>query len=265
MNNTLIKGLQVVELLAHADRPQPLTHIANRLGMAKSNVHRLLQALTELRYVIRDEATGGYNASIKMWELGSAVLQKLDLRRIAEPRMNTLMEDSGESVHLSVLDHDEVVYVHKIESLNPVRAYTQIGGRVPVYCVATGKAMLAFQSEPFIGRVAERLQRYTDATITVPRRLQLEIDKIRRQGYAVNRGEWRDSVYGVAAPIVDGSGHVIAALGLSGPANRFKPARIKVFSEQVIAAASEISADLGGGSGTQMLGQITHYMIARKR
>ena len=144
MNNTLLKGLAVVELLSRSARPLGLTQIGKELGMGKSNVHRLMQALVETRFVLRDDEHGTYTPSIKLWELGSAVLGKLDLRRHAERQMDALMELTGESVHLSVLDGIEVVYVHKVDSPTPVRAYTQIGGRVPAYCVATGKAQLAF-------------------------------------------------------------------------------------------------------------------------
>jgi DNA-binding IclR family transcriptional regulator len=253
MNNTLIKGLQIVELLAHHNQPLNLTQIAQELGLVKSNVHRLLQALTELQYVIRDNASGGYNASIKLWELGSAVLSKLDLRRHAERGMEALMEQTNETVHLSILDHYEVVYVHKVESLNPIRAYTQIGGRSPVYCVATGKALIAFQSNEHIKRVAGHLRSQTPSTITNPARFMLEIDKIRRNGYAINQGEWREGVYGVAAPIFDSTGHAIAAIGLSGPASRFKPQKIKKFSGLLIDAALEITTSLGGTVSHQAL------------
>ncbi|AOY94774.1 IclR family transcriptional regulator [Cupriavidus sp. USMAA2-4] len=248
MNNTLIKGLGVIELLAHSERPLGLSEIAAELGLAKSNVHRLLQALTELRYVIRAGDGSGYSASIKLWELGSAVLSRLDLRRHAEIWMDQLMHASGESVHLSVLDRGEVVYVHKIDSPNPVRAYTQIGGRALAHCVATGKAMLAFLPEATLQRMAAALVPSTPHSIVEPARFLREMEKIRKQGYAVNRGEWRETVSGIAAPITDCHGHVIAAVGLSGPAERFRPGRLKPFADMVQEAAAEITASLGGGS-----------------
>ncbi|HYG41878.1 MAG TPA: IclR family transcriptional regulator [Bordetella sp.] len=245
MNNTLLKGLAVIELLAHSERPLALTEIAVASGLAKSNVHRLLQALLETRYVVRDEGTGRYTGSIKLWELGSAVLGKLDLRTHAEHIMETLLDHTRETVHLSVLDGMEVVYVHKLDSPNPVRAYTQIGGRAQAYCVATGKAMLAFRAEPVLQRVARQLHPYTARTHTDPARFLQEMRRVRAQGYAVNRGEWNENVYGVAAPIRDASGRIVAALGLSGPQERLKPARIKEFAGQVAEAAAQISDSLG--------------------
>jgi len=200
MNNTLRKGLSLLELLSHSERPLTLTQIATQLGIVKSNVHRLMQALSEQGYVLRHEDTGAYTASIKLWELGSAVLAKLDLRRHAERQMDALLERTGESVHLSVLDRGEAVYVHKLESSNP---------------------------------------------ITDPAQFLREMRRIRDQGYAVNRGEWREAVWGVAAPIMDARGSVIAAVGISGPAERLRKRDLKECAHLLVLAAMDIARGLG--------------------
>ncbi|HVR48713.1 MAG TPA: IclR family transcriptional regulator [Pseudorhodoferax sp.] len=256
MNNTLLKGLAVLELLSHSKEPLSLTQIGAELGMVKSNVHRLMQALVETRYVLRHEESGRYTASIRLWELGSAVLSRLDLRRHAETQMNALQETTGESVHLSVLDRGEVVYVHKVESLNPVRAYTQIGGRVPAYCVATGKALLACGSDEMLQAIAGALKPHTVHTIVDPALFLKEMRKVRMQGYAVNRGEWREAVWGVAAPIMGARGAAIAAIGVSGPGERFRKRSLSGIAEMVLAAAVEISEALGGTPRNDVLLQL---------
>lgn len=245
MNNTLVKGLSIIELLAHSDRALGLTEIAAELDLAKSNVHRLLQALTEARYIVRDDRNGRYAAAIKLWELGSAVLSKLDLRVHAEHVMDELLTRTRETVHLSVLDGDEVVYVHKLDSPNPVRAYTQIGGRAKAHCVATGKAMLAFHSPAALERLSQQLQARTPRSIVDPERFLQEMARVRVQGYALNKGEWNESVYGIASPVSDASGQVVAALGLSGPKERFKTTQVKEFAPLIVEAASRISKRLG--------------------
>ncbi|HEY1092651.1 MAG TPA: IclR family transcriptional regulator [Burkholderiaceae bacterium] len=245
MNNTLVKGLSIIELLAHSDRALGLTEIAAALDLAKSNVHRLLQALTEAHYIVRDEHSGRYMAAIKLWELGSAVLSKLDLRVHAEQIMDQLLTQTRETVHLSVLDGEEVVYVHKLDSPNPVRAYTQIGGRARAHCVATGKAMLAFRSPPALARMAQSLEAHTPATIVDPDKFLQEMARIRVQGFALNKGEWNENVSGIASPVTDVSGTVVAALGLSGPKERFKPTQLKVFAPLIVEAAAQISKRLG--------------------
>ncbi|HET8596931.1 MAG TPA: IclR family transcriptional regulator [Castellaniella sp.] len=253
MNNTLIKGLQVIELLAHSSTPMSLTEIARALGLTKSNVHRLLAALSDSDYVIRDPDQGGYTASIRLWELGSAVLSKLDLRTHAAHRMESLAEQTGESVHLSIQDRDEVVYVHKVDSPNPIRAYSQIGGRAPIHCVATGKAMLAFKSRESLLWSTRHLQAHTEATITRPEAMLAEAERIRRQGYAVNAGEWREGVHGVGVPIFDGTGQVIAAIGLSGPKDRFTPEHIEECADLLKHAAQDIMAHMGSNPSQHTL------------
>lgn len=248
MNNTLIKGLMIVELLAHSDEAMNLTEIAQALNLAKSNVHRLLQALSAASYVHRDDRSARYTASIKLWELGSAVLSKLDLRMHAEQIMERLLVETRETVHLSVLDGEEVVYVHKLDSPNPVRAYTQIGGRTMVHCVATGKAMLAFKSSVALERLSVHLRPRTAATIIDPERFLQEMARIRVQGYAVNRGEWNENVIGIASPIRDVSGQVVAGLGLSGPKDRFKPSKLKAYAPLIVEAAAQVSRSLGARS-----------------
>lgn len=245
MNNTLINGLRIIELLAHKHEPMTLSQIARVLDLSKSNVHRLLGELSVRAYVIRDQDSSAYTASIRLWELGSAVLSKLDLRRHAEHLMETLAQATGESVHLSVRDQNEVVYVHKVESQNPIRAYTQIGGRVPIYCVSTGKAMLAHQSREFIHDVAVHLTAHTSNTITDPVRLLEQLEQIRCRGYAINAGEWREGVHGIGTSIFDGTGQAIAAIGLSGPAERFAPDRISHLVDLLQRAAYDIMEKLG--------------------
>ena len=245
MNNTLVKGLSIIELLAHSEKALGLTEIAAALDLAKSNVHRLLQALTETHYIVRDERSGRYMAAIKLWELGSAVLSKLDLRLHAEQVMDHLLAQTRETVHLSVLDGEEVVYVHKLDSPNPVRAYTQIGGRAKACCVATGKAMLAFHSPVVLERLSQKLQQHTPKSIVEPARFLHEMARVRVQGYAQNKGEWNENVYGIASPVIDASGQVVAALGLSGPKDRFKPTQVKEFAPLVVEAAAQISKRMG--------------------
>jgi len=249
MNNTLIKGIGLLEVLARSDRALGVTELAARLGIGKSNVHRLLQALVELGYVRRDPA-GSYAASIRLWEIGSAMLANLDLRRASQAWMDWLLERSRETVHLSVLDGDEVVYVHKVDSPEPVRAYSQIGGRAPAHCVATGKAMLAWQGEVALASMAQRLRAWSPRTVTEPAEFLREMERVRQQGYAINRGEWRESVGGIAAPVRDPGERVIAAIGLSGPIERLRPAGLRLLSADVIRAAEGVSAALAGAPST---------------
>lgn len=240
MEKTLSKGLRLVETLARLGHPVGVTEAANAVGLQKSNAHRLLRSLAELGYIQQIPGSGRYELTLKLWEMGQRVIARLDISTEATPAMRKLAALTKETVHLSLLDGDEVVYVHKIDSPHPVRAYSAIGGRAPAHCVATGKALLAFQPPDAVD-VTKARKPFTDATITDPLDLRRELDRIRKVGHAVNRGEWREGVFGVAAPILDASGRAVAAIGLSGPQDRFRPRAMKSWTPLVMAAARELS------------------------
>ena len=244
MNNTLVKGLQLLELLARSEGSLGVSDLAAKLGLGKSNVHRLLQALVELGYVQKNEPRGTYQASLKLWEIGTALASRLSVKTAALDAMERLLKNTRETVHLSVLDGDDVVYLHKLDSPEPVRAYSEVGGRAPAHCVATGKAILAWQTALYLGGLAGRLQRHIPKTITDPVDFLRDLERVRANGYAVNRGEWRESVWGIASPISNADGVVVAAIGVSGPASRIKPAHIKELASDVMAAAAAVSSNV---------------------
>jgi DNA-binding IclR family transcriptional regulator len=245
MEKTLLKGLRLIEALARSDGPRGVTDLAKQLSLTKSNIHRLLKTLQSRDYLRQVESTGNYDLSLKLWELGSLVLSRLDIKNIAASHLEKLADHSRETVHLSILDDREVVYIDKIDSPEPVRAYSRLGGRAPAYCVATGKALLAFAPETTINSIIRSLIPFTPRTIRTETAFRAELDKIRVAGWAINRGEWRPTVGGVAAPIRDASGAVIAAVGISGPLERLKPSRMKDLTPAVVATSSAISAGLG--------------------
>ncbi len=245
METTVVKGLRILETLAASDEPCGITDLARACAMTKSNAHRLLKTLEERRYVRQDPATRAYCLTLKLWELGTRVHNSLDLRRVAAPHLRALAKATGESVHLSVLDDGEVVYVDKIDSSQAIRAYVRAGDRAPSYCAATGKAILAFQPEDMIDAVCRNLKAFTPLTITDPQRLRADLARIREQGYSLTRGEWRAGVLGVAAPIRSSGGPVIAAVGVAGPLERVKRREIPRLVAMVMKTARAISEELG--------------------
>jgi len=248
MDKTLVKGLEMLETLAQSDSARGVSELARELGLTKSNVHRTLQTLCAAGYARKDEASGNYECTMKIPRIAAAILGRVDLKRAAEPFMQAVAAVTEETVHLSILDDIDVFYVHKIDSPHPVRAYSEISGRAPAYCVATGKALLAFEEGDPVQRFG-RLAAHTSRTLTSHEALRQELAQIREQGFAVNRGEWRESVGGLAAPIFEASGRVAAAIGISGPNERLRSARIKAFTPDVLRAARRISEALGHHQG----------------
>lgn len=245
MDSTLLKGLSVLERVAMSEEPRGVTELAEELPLTKSNVHRILKTLEVAGYLTRDETTRRYKLTLKLWELGLSVVSKMDLRVQAAPKLKALSEATRETVHLSVLDGDEVIYIDKVDSSEPIQAYSHVGGRAPAHCVATGKALLAYQPAIFLNALSTRLKSYSGHTITDPTRFLAEMEQIRKQGFALNLGEWREGVWGVAAVIRDARGEVVGAVGISGPNFRIKERNVDSYTGPVMAAAEDISSRLG--------------------
>lgn len=167
---------------------------------------------------------------------------------LARPCAEALAKRSRETVRLAVLDAVDpahVVYIDKVDSSHAVRAHTRVGDRAPSHCVATGKALLAFNPEAVERLEGRQLPRFTGRTITDHDRLARELARTRERGFSVNRHEYREDIVGIAAPIRSHEGYVVAALGISGPAYRLPAARIEALTPEVVEAAAGISERLG--------------------
>ena len=243
--NSFEKGVLLMEALARSEDPIGVTELATQLSFAKTNVHRLLRSLVAMGYAHQDPETEQYRATIKFWELGFRVISRMEVRSFALPYMRKLSEITNEQVNLAILDNDEIVYLDKIESTRPVHAPTKIGYRSPVYGVALGKAMLAYQGQPYIARLIKNMRRFTSHTISSPNALKKELLRVRNAGYAINKGEWREGVAGIAAPILAFPEHAIAAIGISGPCERLRSKVILKYAHLVVSAAQGISETLG--------------------
>lgn len=244
MDKAVVKAFALLELLAKSEKPLGVTTLAKMADLGKSNVHRLLQTLQTLNYVRKTDESS-YEATLRLWEMGSHVFSKLSLRDLARPYMQRLSDMTNETVHLSELDGFEVLYVDKIESREPVRAYTQLGGRAPAYCTATGKAMMAYLPAEAIAECYEAVQQFTQKTIVNVDRFQVEAETIRQRRFAINRGEWRADVIGLAAPIAGNAGSVVGAIGLSAPASRVDVGEWETLAPRLVEYAERISSALG--------------------
>jgi IclR family KDG regulon transcriptional repressor len=251
MDSTVVKALRIIEALARAEAPCGVSTLSRELGLTKSNVHRLLGTLVHCGYV--DRADGGlYRLSAKLWHLGSTVMARRDIREVALPYLRELKDETGETARLTIFLDDHGVCIAQVQSDHPVGVLTQVGGTLLAYCSATGKALLAHQPDHVISRVARSLKPHTPHTSPSESELRKELSKIRKVGYAVNRGEWRSTVTGVGAPVRDGSGEVLAAIGISGPMERLKHRQLRAYGPMVRDIADRLSADLGYYSSRTM-------------
>ncbi len=245
--NTLANGLEVLEVLV--GRELTLRELAESVELPRQTVYRIVYTLMETGWVDRDIATDAYRLSPNLWSLGTRSFGHDELRKAFAPDVRSLSEEWGETVHLAVYDRGHVVYIGKEEGTHPIRSYTELGGRSPAYCVATGKVLLAAQGVLEWDRVVKSgLEKYTEATITSRANLISELEKVRAEGFAVNQGEWREGVGGIAVPILSPAGETIAGMGFSGPSDRILP-RLEELLEGLRKSAQAGMARLGGKYG----------------
>jgi DNA-binding IclR family transcriptional regulator len=246
MVNTVQKAIRILGTLAESP-DLTLSELARTLDIPKSSVHGILKTLCEGTLVERDEASGKYHLGVRMVEWGNRAQLELDICRIAAPFLKGLNQEFDETVHLTVLDRDEVLYVDCIESQRRLRTYSVIGIRAPLYCTSVGKAILAFRKDEEIRRIAREkgLKKITATTIDSEEKLFAELARIRDAGYAVDDMEHEDHLRCVGAPIRNAKGDVFASMSVSGPAERNTHERIRAMAPAVMQAAAEISRRLG--------------------
>ncbi|WP_108482576.1 IclR family transcriptional regulator [Oceaniglobus ichthyenteri] len=244
MDTTVAKAFSLLEELAKSDAPLGVTELAQRLGLGKSNVHRLLQTLVALKYVQKTDGSA-YVATLRMWEFGTKVVSNIVVRDVARPYMRQLSELTKETVHLSECQGGDVIYLEKIESKEPVRAYTQLGGRARANCTATGKILMAHLPPDDVHEIFRSVTQCTPNTIMDVDRFLQEAAINRKRRYALNNGEWRADINGLASPVADRSGAVVAAIGISAPASRLSTAEMEKYAPDVIETGRQVSLQLG--------------------
>ncbi len=245
MEQTVQKALNLLEALVRSGQPRRLTELSRQLGLTKPNVYRLLSTLTTLGYVKKDPVTTLYSPTLKIWELGSLLVRDVDLVAVAQPRLRRLCQDTHESVQLAVFDSGFVVYVDKVDSPQPLKAMTSIGSRVPATVTSTGKALLAWLPPESLDQSMAHVKRYTALTLTRRKDIERDLEETRIRGYSINRGEFRVGVAGLAAPVRDRTGGVVASIGVWGAEKAILGARREELAHVLIVAARDISRDLG--------------------
>jgi IclR family acetate operon transcriptional repressor len=213
--------------------------------MPKSTVHRYLATLQQLGLAERSDADR-FRLGTRVIELAGQFLANSDLRTESQAALDALATRTNETIHLAVPSGTEVVYIAKVESKHALRMYSYIGARLPMYCTALGKAILAFSSpERRRDVMAHPLKARTPSTITSRQALERELEAIRSQGFAIDDEENEPGIRCVGAPISDYSQTAIAALSVSGPGNRMDRKRCTELAPIVREAAQRISKRMG--------------------
>jgi len=245
---SLVKALNILEVLAEGEESAyTLTQLARRLHLHISTVHRLLVNLVRHGLVEEAPDSRGYQLSFKVLRMGLRVLDRLDFRRVAQPFLRDLNQQTQETVRLAILQDARAICIEKFGSAQPVGLDERLGGAMPLHCTGVGKTLLAYQRGDLLSQVARTLgfPRFTPHTITNLASLRKELERIREQGYALDQGEAVEDLRCVAGPLFDHTGRVLAAFSVAGPATRITPLRLPEITRLVHATSQQISFRLG--------------------
>jgi IclR family KDG regulon transcriptional repressor len=239
------RALAVLEQLSR-HRAIGLEDLSKIIKMAKPTVYRFLLTLQELGYARRVDGDR-WAMTLKLFNVGSRALDHLDLHSAARPVAEELAEDLGETVHMGVLEGDSAVYVLKIESRFTIRMFSRVGRRIPLYCTAIGKVLLAFikEDERESALKGVRLLAFTKKTLTTRASLYAELTRIREQGFALDDEEHEQGIHCIGAPIFDHTGAIVATISASWPGFRYQREEESTQVEKIKAAAQRISTYLG--------------------
>lgn len=244
---SVTRSLTILEVLSEFHEGLGITDIAQKVGLHKSTVYRLVSTLIQKEFVIQDKDTNKYKITFKLYELGNRRIKNMDILSASKAYSKKLMESVNEVVHLVVRDDHKIVYIDKVEANNTIRMASYIGNRSPMHCTAVGKAILAHLPENKVEEIwyKSKAKKLTANTITDLYRLTEELEKVRSRGFAVDDEENEEGVRCIGAPIFNRNAEVEGAISVSGPAIRMSEEKMETVAIEVMKYAGLISRELG--------------------
>ncbi|MBI4495809.1 MAG: IclR family transcriptional regulator [Deltaproteobacteria bacterium] len=248
---SVVRAIRIIQSLADGGDEKSLTEVAREVGLHTATARRLLMTLMGEEFVRQNGRTKKYSLGLPLLVISQRLRSRLDLRQIALPYLQELMERSGETANLAVEDKGEAVYIEQVECRSSLRTANKVGSRAPLYCTAVGKILLA-------ARPAEEREKFlrdapllslTRKTITEPDRLLRELRRVARENLAVDHEEQMIGERCLATGLRDQTGQAVGAVSVSGPAFRMTPRRLRELALILSEIGGKISREMGFEGG----------------
>ncbi|MEW6276517.1 MAG: IclR family transcriptional regulator [Bacillota bacterium] len=239
------KALTILNKFSKEQPEWSLAGLSKELNISKPTVFRLLNTLEKYGYVQKNKTTSHYQLGMRLFDLGSVVVSRIEVRTAALPVMREIRDKANEAVHLNIISEGERVCVEFLDCSHPVKASVDIGQRAPLYVGASALVLLAFQKdrEKIIDNL--KLKPFTENTETDKRRLRRRVAEIVAKGYAVSWGELNPGLVAVSVPVFDRFGEVTASLSIGLPESRAVPEKLDYCVKLLLEGGREISRQLG--------------------
>jgi DNA-binding IclR family transcriptional regulator len=239
----LYNAFNILELLTNSGAGLTLPDLVEQSNLAKSSVHYLLVTLERCGYVRRSERTGRYLLGVKLFSLANSALGSLSLRQRTAAYLSGLKMRTGLTVHMAILEHSEAILVAREETQRGSRLASWIGKRMDMHCTGIGKAMLAYLPEAEIEAIVRKhgLARHNENTISTRRRLQEELERVAKVGYALDNEEDELGVGCIGVPIFGPGGRPLAAISLAGSTHEVTLEELPRLSGELLGTAKMMS------------------------
>lgn len=225
-----------------------ITELSRNLSLHKNNIFRLLATLESRGYIEQNRNNEHYRLGIRALELGKAFLSHTGLIKVAIDLLEELCHQVNETTYLGIMREDQIFYIEDAESTQALRVSSRVGTRLTPLCTAIGKVMLAFFNEDDRDRVIKNntFERFTDCTIMDLETFSKELEKVRKLGYAVDRGEKDLGVNCVAGPVYNYNDEIVAGISMSGPSTRLTDQAIEEFyAPRILECCRKVSTAIG--------------------
>lgn len=221
------RAMALLVALGQAGRPLSVRELSALVSLPRPTVYRLLQTLQH--HGATETTDSGYIIGPRILWLAAQKLEQTELRSVGRPFLLDLRDQTGETVHMAVLEQGQVVYIDKVEGHGPMRMASAIGKIMPAHCTALGKAMLAHLAPNAVRAIVQRhgMPRRTQQTITSPDVLAAELEAIRSRGFSLDNVENEEGVRCAGAPVFDHLGRVAGAISISGSARDLTLERLR--------------------------------------
>jgi IclR family acetate operon transcriptional repressor len=242
------RALSIIETLAEDDEGYRLSDLAIRTGLSTSTVHRLLGTLENRRFVQFDRTESKWHVGARAFTVGATFARRRNFSAQAVPYLRKLRDLTRETANLAVVDDEFIVVLTRMESREIMRSLTQVGGRVAMVASGVGKAVLATYSNDDVSAIIQHhgMPRLTEKSIVRPGDLFRELEKIRRQGFAIDDEEACMGLRCIAAVVYNDCAEPLAAISVSGMTSRLTDERLPMLGQTVREVAAELTVALGG-------------------
>ncbi len=243
---SIAKACTLLDLLTEAKRPMSLGELTTASGWAKSTVHGLLNSMRSCGLVEQEPDSGRYSLGVRLFEYGSAVNSTRSIIALSKEPMDRLVQATGESASLSMLDRGEALVLAHAEADSGFHIVSETGAHLPAFCTAQGKALLSPLPDASVKRIFEaQFQQFTPHTVSSTDALLSELQSVREKGFAIENGEFKIGIRGVAAPIKDHTGTIRYSIGLIGMFRRIDSDEFRAATAEVLKTAAVLSEALG--------------------